>query len=150
LSDPINRRLGRRGAVFVGASICLIGNIGSALSQSWQFLLVLRFVLGIGLAIDAATVSMFAAECAPASIRGGLAVSWQLLTAFGIFVGFGANVIVFNVRLLQFSEFTLTQTVWIEHLETSTGSSFPPNHSSSNHVIHVSRITCLVPQRCSI
>ena len=37
------------------------------------------------------TVSVFAAESAPAYIRGGLAVSWQMFVAFGILVGFLAN-----------------------------------------------------------
>jgi len=65
--------------------------------MNWPQLLLFRLTLGIGLGINASTTSVFAAECAPERIRGGLAVSWQLLTAFGIFVGFVANVAVYNV-----------------------------------------------------
>lgn len=96
LSEPLNNKFGRRGAIFTGGVFCLVGNVGSSLSWSWQTLLFFRFMLGTGLGINASTVSVFAAECAPASIRGGLAVSWQMWTAFGIFVGFTANVAVYN------------------------------------------------------
>lgn len=62
-------------------------------------LLILRLILGTGMSINSSTVSVFAAESAPAYIRGGLAVSWQMMTAFGIFLGFAANVSVFDVSL---------------------------------------------------
>ncbi len=80
LSDPVNNRLGRRGTVFLGSSLCLVSNLGSSLSRTWPQLLVSRLVLGMGLGLNASTVSVFAVECAPANIRGGLAVSWQMWT----------------------------------------------------------------------
>lgn len=80
-SDPINHRIGRRGAIFCGTALCLIGNLGSAVSWSWPVLLSFRFVLGTGLGLNSSTVSVYAAECAPAYIRGGLAVSWQLFVS---------------------------------------------------------------------
>lgn len=96
LSEPINNRLGRRGAIFVSSVLCLIANLGSGISWTWEVLLFFRLLLGTGLGINASTVSVFAAECAPASIRGGLAVSWQMFTAFGIFLGFTANLLVYG------------------------------------------------------
>ncbi|KAK8131603.1 metabolite transport protein YfiG [Apiospora sp. TS-2023a] len=96
LSEPLNHRFGRRGAVFSGALLCLFSNIASALSRSWLQLLLFRVVVGIGLGVGASTVSIFAAECAPPSIRGGLAVSWQMWVAFGVFAGFLANVAFFS------------------------------------------------------
>lgn len=96
LSEPLNNRLGRRGTIFTGSVFCLVANLGSSLSWNWQVLLFFRLLLGTGLGINASTVSVFAAECAPASIRGGLAVSWQMWTAFGIFLGFTANVLLYN------------------------------------------------------
>ncbi|KIW69014.1 hypothetical protein PV04_04918 [Phialophora macrospora] len=96
LSDPVNSRLGRRGAIFSGGLLCLVSNLGSSLSRTWPQLLVSRFLLGIGLGLDASTVSVYAAECAPAGIRGGLAVSWQMWTAFGLFLGFVANAAVYH------------------------------------------------------
>lgn len=81
----------------IGTALCLISNLGSSLSQTWPVLLVFRFGLGVGLGLNASTVSVLAAESAPSSIRGGLAVSWQMFTAFGIFLGFIANVVVYDV-----------------------------------------------------
>lgn len=45
----------------------------------------------------ASTVPIYAAENCPAIIRGGLVMSWQLWTAFGIFLGFCANLAVYDV-----------------------------------------------------
>jgi MFS family permease len=66
------------------------------MTQNWQQLLFFRLVLGCALGVVSSTLNVFAAECAPAVIRGGLAVSWQAFCAFGIFVGFVANVVVYD------------------------------------------------------
>lgn len=80
LASPINDRIGRRGACFVATTLCLLGNIGSALSNSWQVMVLCRLVLGTGLGLNSSSVNVFAAESAPTYIRGGLAVSWQMFT----------------------------------------------------------------------
>ena len=97
ISDPVNNRFGRRGAIFFGSALCLTGNLGSAISWSWPILVFFRLILGAGLGLNASTVSVYAAESAPAYIRGGLAVSWQMFTAFGIFLGFLANVAFYDM-----------------------------------------------------
>ena len=91
LSDPINGRLGRRGAILTGSVLCFLGNLGST-AANWFSLLCFRLMLGTGLGINGGTITVFAAECAPASIRGGLTVFWQMWTAFGIFLGLLANI----------------------------------------------------------
>ena len=96
ISEPLNNRLGRRGAIFVGSGLCLLGNLGSAFSFTWPVLLFFRLLLGTGLGVNASTVSVFAAEASPSYIRGGVSVSWQMWVAFGIFLGFVANVAVYN------------------------------------------------------
>ncbi|KAF1973250.1 MFS transporter [Bimuria novae-zelandiae CBS 107.79] len=95
LVTPLNKRLGRRGAVFSAALCSLFSNIGGALTQNWQQLLLFRLILGCALGVISSTLNVFAAECVPAAIRGGLAVSWQMFCAFSIFVGFVANVAVY-------------------------------------------------------
>ncbi|KAF2432403.1 MFS transporter [Tothia fuscella] len=97
-SVPINLRFGRRGAIFFASILCLVSNIGCALSQNWQTLLAFRVLLGAGLGINISTISVYAAESAPAYIRGGLATSWQMFTAFGIFLGFVANLAVYSQK----------------------------------------------------
>ena len=94
LSDPLNKYMGRRGAIFMSAIFCLLSPIGSAVSQTWPQLFVTRLLLGLGMGLKASTIPMFCAENTPASIRGGLVMCWQLWTAFGIFLGTSANLAV--------------------------------------------------------
>ncbi|KAF1357999.1 sugar transporter-like protein [Lizonia empirigonia] len=93
-SDPLNNFFGRRGCIFVSAIFCALSPIGSAVAQTWEQLFVTRLLLGIGMGCKGATVPIFAAENAPASIRGALVMTWQLWTAFGIFLGTVANLVV--------------------------------------------------------
>lgn len=97
MSDPLNNYVGRRGTIFVAAIFCLFSVIGSGFSQTWQQLFVTRLLLGVGMGCKASTVPIYAAENCPAAIRGGLVMSWQMWTAFGIFLGFCANLAVYNV-----------------------------------------------------
>lgn len=97
LSDPLNFYFGRRGTIFFAAIFCIIPVLGSAFTQTWPQLFICRILLGFGMGAKASTVPIYAAENTPASIRGGLVMSWQLWTAFGIFLGFCANLILFQV-----------------------------------------------------
>ncbi|KAF8972920.1 hypothetical protein BDZ97DRAFT_1648848 [Flammula alnicola] len=96
-SDPLNNLLGRRGTIFISAIFCTLSVIGSGLAQTWPQLLVCRLLLGLGMGAKASTVPVYAAENTPASIRGGLVMSWQMWTAFGIFLGFCANLALYQV-----------------------------------------------------
>ena len=101
LSDPLNFHLGRRTTIFIAGVFCLFSVIGSGLSQTWVQLLVTRILMGIGMGTKASTVPIFAAENCPAVIRGGLVMSWQMWTAFGIFLGFCANLAVYNTGAIS-------------------------------------------------
>ena len=72
ISDPIINELlfGRRGAIFLSASLIFVCSIGSAfVSHPWQ-LLIWRIFLGVGMGCKAAVVPVFAAEIAPGHLRG--------------------------------------------------------------------------------
>ncbi|KAL2050299.1 hypothetical protein ABVK25_009407 [Lepraria finkii] len=97
LSHPLNHRIGRRGTIFFSAIFCLLSVIGSGFTQSWPQLFACRLLLGIGMGAKASTIPVFAAENSPASIRGGLVMGWQLWVAFGIFLGFSANLAIYQV-----------------------------------------------------
>ncbi|PPR02977.1 hypothetical protein CVT26_004921 [Gymnopilus dilepis] len=96
LTDPLNNFVGRRGTIFIAGIFCTLTVIGSGLAQTWPQLFVCRLLLGIGMGVKATTVPVYAAENTPASIRGGLVMSWQLWTAFGIFLGFCANLALYQ------------------------------------------------------
>uniref|UniRef100_A0A2D3VAC4 Probable polyol transporter 5 n=1 Tax=Ramularia collo-cygni TaxID=112498 RepID=A0A2D3VAC4_9PEZI len=97
LGDPINNYIGRRGTIFISGVFCLLTPIGGAVSQSWEELFITRILMGIGMGLKGASVPVFAAENSPARIRGALVMSWQMWTAFGIFLGFCANLAVYDV-----------------------------------------------------
>lgn len=97
LTDPLNNLFGRRGTIFITGIFCTFSVIGSGLAQTWPQIFVCRLLLGIGMGAKASTVPVYAAENTPASIRGGLVMSWQLWTAFGIFLGFCANLALYQV-----------------------------------------------------
>lgn len=101
MSDPLNYHFGRRATIFIAGIFCLFSVIGSGVSQNWQQLLITRILMGIGMGTKASTVPIFAAENCPAIIRGGLVMSWQMWTAFGIFLGFCANLAVYNTGALS-------------------------------------------------
>ncbi|ORY85065.1 galactose-proton symporter [Protomyces lactucae-debilis] len=96
LSDPLNLFIGRRGTIFVAAIFCILTPIGGALAQTWEELLATRLLMGIGMGLKGSCVPIFAAENSPPLIRGALVMSWQMWTAFGIFLGFCANLCVYN------------------------------------------------------
>ncbi|TFK44551.1 hypothetical protein BDQ12DRAFT_673197 [Crucibulum laeve] len=97
LADPLNNLLGRRGTIFFAGIFCTFSVIGSGCAQTWPQLFICRLLLGLGMGPKAVTVPVYAAENTPASIRGGLVMSWQLWTAFGIFLGFSANLALYQV-----------------------------------------------------
>ena len=97
LSDPLNNYFGRRGTIFFSAVFCLLSVIGAGCTQNWWELFICRLLLGIGMGSKASTVPIYAAENVPALIRGGLVMTWQMWTAFGIFLGFCANLAVYDV-----------------------------------------------------
>lgn len=97
LSEPINNLLGRRMTIFIGAVFSIAAPLGSAFTQNWQQLVVVRILLGIGMGLKEVTVPLFSAEAAPTNIRGGLVMSWQTWVAFGILLGTSANLAVVNV-----------------------------------------------------
>ncbi|KAI9815738.1 MAG: hypothetical protein M1827_002134 [Pycnora praestabilis] len=97
LSDPLNNYIGRRGTIFFSAVFCFLSVIGSGFTQHWWELFICRILLGVGMGSKASTVPIYAAENSPAAIRGALVMSWQMWTAFGIFLGFCANLAVYNV-----------------------------------------------------
>jgi len=97
ISDPCNFYLGRRGTIFLSAIICVLTPIGGAVAQNWEQLLITRLLMGIGMGLKGSSVPIFAAENSPARIRGALVMTWQMWTAFCIFLGFCANLAVYDV-----------------------------------------------------
>ncbi|GAA5905297.1 hypothetical protein JCM5296_001435 [Sporobolomyces johnsonii] len=98
LTYPLNRWLGRRGAIFVSTLFAGLCCIWSGVTNSWPHLFVARCAVSsqakresrltpLGIGPKSATVPILTAEIAPARIRGALVMQWQVWTAFGIMLG---------------------------------------------------------------
>ncbi|KAI0708285.1 hypothetical protein C8Q76DRAFT_770326 [Earliella scabrosa] len=97
ITDPLNRWLGRRGAIFVTAMFSFLTCIWQGVTNSWPHLFIARFFLGFGIGPKSATVPVYAAECSPPLIRGALVMMWQTWTAFGIMMGYVMDLAFQNV-----------------------------------------------------
>ncbi|KAL6300612.1 hypothetical protein BKA93DRAFT_828919 [Sparassis latifolia] len=97
VSAPMNKYFGRRGTIFISATVSFVTCIWQGLTNTWWHLFIARFFLGFGVGPKSATVPVYAAECAPASIRGGLVMMWQLWTAFGIMFGYVCDLAFYHV-----------------------------------------------------
>ncbi|KAH9934461.1 uncharacterized protein BXZ73DRAFT_45706 [Epithele typhae] len=98
LTDPLNKWLGRRGAIFVTAMFSFLTCIWQGVTNSWPHLFIARFFLGFGIGPKSATVPVYSAECAPPLIRGALVMMWQTWTAFGIMIGYVMDIAFQNVH----------------------------------------------------
>jgi sugar porter (SP) family MFS transporter len=97
---PLNKYFGRRGTIFISCIISFITGIWMAACESWQNLLVARFMLGFAVGAKSSTTPVYAAESAPKTIRGALTMMWQMWTAFGIMLGFIVSVAFQNVTII--------------------------------------------------
>ncbi|KEF60864.1 uncharacterized protein A1O9_02426 [Exophiala aquamarina CBS 119918] len=97
---PLNKLFGRRGTIFISCLISFASSFWMAAANSWINLLIARFILGFAVGAKSSTTPVYAAECAPKTIRGALTMMWQMWTAFGIMLGFVASVAFQNVDFL--------------------------------------------------
>ena len=69
-SDPLQSKLlGRRGAIFISACLCIMAAIGAASATKWWQELIWRLILGLGLGAKASVTPIFGAEVAPSHLR---------------------------------------------------------------------------------
>ncbi|KAK1459353.1 hypothetical protein CMEL01_02352 [Colletotrichum melonis] len=97
LTEPMNKRFGRRGTVFISCLISALACFWQAFTNTWWHMFIARFFLGFGIGPKSATTPIFAAECAPPRLRGALVMQWQLWTAFGIMMGYVADLAFYYV-----------------------------------------------------
>ncbi|KAJ7682444.1 general substrate transporter [Mycena polygramma] len=72
VAGPITDRLGRRGGMFIGALIIIIGSVAATTARDVSALLGGRFVLGLGVGIVQTAGPSYVVEMAPPQWRGRL------------------------------------------------------------------------------
>lgn len=78
LTPWLNRKLGRRGTIFWSSVFSILSPILQAISRTWWELFIFRLLMGVGIGPKSATIPIYIAEVAPASIRGSLVMFWQV------------------------------------------------------------------------
>jgi sugar porter (SP) family MFS transporter len=81
-------RFGRRPTILVTALVFMAGVIGAALAPALWFLIVMRFVIGLGVGSASMTVPLFIGELAPPRYRGAFVSFNQLAITSGILVSY--------------------------------------------------------------
>ena len=90
---PLTDRFGRRPAVLVAAVIFGLGALAVAFAPSVAFIILGRFLLGLGVGLASMIVPLYIAEIAPAARRGALVSLNQLMITIGILASYIVGVI---------------------------------------------------------
>ena len=93
-AGAIGQSLGAREALRITAGIYLISAIGSAVAEDWAFLMVFRFIGGLGIGASSVLGPVYIAELSPAKWRGRLVGTFQLNVVLGILAAYTSNYVV--------------------------------------------------------
>ncbi|GLU08977.1 hypothetical protein SLE2022_258580 [Rubroshorea leprosula] len=83
--------LGRRYTVMISGAIFFVGALLTGIATNYAFLMVGRFVAGIGVGFALTIASVYTAELAPALSRGFLASFPELFINVGLLLGYTSN-----------------------------------------------------------
>jgi len=90
----ISNRIGRKKALMLAAALFSFCTLGSALSQTYVFFLISRFIGGLGIGISLLVAPLYLAEIAPASRRGFFVSFNQLNIGIGYLLAYASNTLV--------------------------------------------------------
>lgn len=96
-------RFGRRYTLFLSALIYLITALFSYFANSFDSLMVLRFITGIAVGISSMLVPMYLAEIAPPAKRGAFVTCYQFSITIGTLIAYLVNLLAHeNWRMMFF------------------------------------------------
>ncbi len=84
LAGKIADANGRRPAISISAIIFATAALGMAIAPNLNWLIMMRFVAGIGVGMASILCPLYLAEIAPAAIRGRMVALYQLMIVLGI------------------------------------------------------------------
>ncbi|MBW8035124.1 MAG: sugar porter family MFS transporter [Planctomycetes bacterium] len=92
LSGWLSDRFGRSRNLILAAALLLISALGSGLASNIQFLIIARWVGGLGVGISAMVCPLYISEISPTHLRGRLVTVFQFAITIGIMVALFNNV----------------------------------------------------------
>ncbi len=88
VSGKLADLMGRRPVILITAGVFVLGVLAAALSPTFWFLVVMRFVIGLAVGSASMAVPLYISEVAPPRVRGALVSFSQLALTLGILVSF--------------------------------------------------------------
>lgn len=93
-AGSFGRVLGGRTSLLILAACYLISALGCAVAPSWTWLLIFRFIGGLGMGGSSVIAPVYIAEIAPAAWRGRLVGTFQINIIGGILLAYLSNYVI--------------------------------------------------------
>ena len=91
VGGPVADMIGRRATVGIGCLAGILGSVGTGFASTFRFMLMARFVLGLGVGVSSVSASMWVAELSPREHRGRFGSLFELQINVGIIVGYAVG-----------------------------------------------------------
>lgn len=98
MMTPMNEYMGRRATIIIS---CLWYTLGAGLAagaRSHHVMYAARFLIGIGVGLEGASVGVYISECSPPDARGNLVSLYQFNIALGEVLGFAIAAMFYDVK----------------------------------------------------
>ena len=99
VAGTLGQRYGSREMLRLTAVLYVISSIGCALAPGWTFLLLARFIGGLGIGGSSVLGPVYIAELAPARLRGRLVGTFQIMVVVGILLAYLSNYLISLLNL---------------------------------------------------
>jgi sugar porter (SP) family MFS transporter len=83
--------IGRKRLIFIGGILFFVGSAGMAVSPTVNWLIISRFVDGLGIGFASVVAPLYISEIAPSSVRGSLVTLNQIAITGGQLVSYVSN-----------------------------------------------------------
>lgn len=93
----LSDRFGRKPSMFIAAVLFILSALGCAVSGNFTWLVIYRFIGGIGIGIISIVAPMYISEIADTRYRGSLVSLYQLAITIGFLVAYLMNYLLLNI-----------------------------------------------------
>ena len=93
-AGSLGQRQGSREMLRLTAILYVLSSIGCAFAPTWSFLLIARFLGGLGIGGSSVLGPVYIAELAPAQLRGRLVGTFQINIVIGILLAYLSNFLI--------------------------------------------------------
>ena len=102
-AGTLGQRYGSREMLRLTAVLYVLSSIGCAFAPGWMFLLIARFIGGLGIGGSSVLGPVYIAELAPPHLRGRLVGTFQINIVIGILLAYLSNYLIglFNLGAIE-------------------------------------------------